>query len=99
MSFLTSLYVAKIHWPYAEACVAHVVVEWRAKRRNGVVAVGTVAACITVTMRRWCKYLFIYLHNLTSTKVDNLNHILSLTSHAATLASYNAGLSPTSNLY
>jgi hypothetical protein len=61
MSFLTSLYVAKIHWPYAEACVAHVVVEWRAKRRNGVVAVGAVAACITFDNAKMEKDANIYL--------------------------------------
>lgn len=36
-SFLTSVYVASMHLPYTDAWEEHVVVEWRASLRKGVV--------------------------------------------------------------
>lgn len=37
LSLRTSVYIARTHLPYDDACVAHVVVEAYAKRRSGVV--------------------------------------------------------------
>lgn len=38
-SFFTSVYVARIHFPYAAACDAHVDVEWKANLCKGLVPV------------------------------------------------------------
>ena len=40
VSFLTSVYVARMHFPYVAACCEHVVVDATASRRKGVVAAG-----------------------------------------------------------
>ena len=61
LSLRTSVYIAAMHFPYAAACDAHVVVECRARRFRGLV--GLCADCMVVEQVRNCNTVQYYYLN------------------------------------